>query len=99
MAIKKRVKKSSKKNIPKKRIIKKLSFKDKFFSPKDKTTLVFNNLIFFASISLVSLIFLQFVEDVILINLFFILSLTLGFTAVAFLLVLLTLLIKKVLKK
>jgi len=93
------VKKKSVKKIPQKKVSKKLKIKNNFFYTKDKTQLAFNNLIFFAVLSLVSLIFFQLVNSTILGNLFFILAVTLGFTAIAFLIVLLTLIIKKIIKK
>jgi len=94
MVNKKRVKKSSKRNFSKK-----IKSNKRTNNPGDKTKLVFNNLLFFAAFSLISLIVLQWVSNPILVNLFLILSITLGFTAVAFLIALLVFIIKKVIKR
>ena len=74
-------------------------FKFKSLNPKSKIKLVVNNLLFFVALCLVSLVLYRFVKNIILMNLFSVMAMIFGFVAVAFLIALLVLLIRKTMKK
>jgi hypothetical protein len=89
MARKKRVKKT-RRTAPKRR---------KFFEPRDKVRLVFNNLILFIVLTIVSLAAFNIVTNSILVNVFQIMIIAFGFISVGFLIALLVLLIMKSVRK
>ena len=68
-------------------------------SPKNKIKIVFNNFLLFVALSLVSLVFFRIINNVLLINLFFVMAIVFGFVAVALLVALLVLWIMKSVKK
>jgi len=66
---------------------------------KKRITIILNNLLLFVALSLVSLVFYNFLQNDILKNLFYVMSMVFGFVSVAFLITLLVLVIMKVVKK
>ena len=66
---------------------------------KRKIAIVLNNLLLFVALSLVSFVLYRFLQNELLVNLFFVMSMVFGFVGVAFLITLLILLIIKVVKK
>jgi len=66
---------------------------------KRKITIVLNNLLLFVALSLVSFVLFRFLQNDILVNLFYAMSMIFGFVSVGFLITLLVLLLMKVLKK
>jgi hypothetical protein len=89
MAKKKRVKKT----------VRKSSRLKRSSAPKDKLKLVFKNFMLFVFLTVASLIFLYFVKNPILVNLFNIMVIAFGFVAVGLLIALLVLLIIKATRK
>jgi hypothetical protein len=71
----------------------------KSFAPRDKIKFVFKNLLLFISLTVISLIFLYFVKNAILVNLFNVMAIAFGFIAVGLLIGLLVLLIMKTVRK
>jgi hypothetical protein len=71
----------------------------KHSNPKNKIKLVFNNLLLFIALSLVSLVAYRLVSNEILINLFQVMAMVFGFVSVGFLITLLVLFIIKIVKK
>jgi hypothetical protein len=88
-----------------KRTVKRVSRKasnSKNFGKNDvgrKISIVLNNLLLFVALSLVSFVLYRFLQNDILINLFYAMSMIFGFVSVGFLVTLLVLLIMKVVKK
>jgi len=66
---------------------------------KKKISLVINNLLLFVALSLVSFVLYRFLQNDILVNLFFVLATVFGFVSLAFLITLLILLIMKIVYK
>ena len=66
---------------------------------KKRITIILNNLLLFVALSLVSFVFYKFLQNDILQNLFYVMSMVFGFVSVAFLITLLVLVIMKVVKK
>jgi hypothetical protein len=77
----------------------KVKLKFKHLDKKSKIKFVVNQLLFFIALCLVSLVLFQIVKNLILSNLFSVLAMITGFIAVAFLIALLILIIKKIIKK
>jgi hypothetical protein len=98
MARKKRVKHKTHK-VAKRTSHRNLKRKFKSLDPKNKIKLVVNNLLFFVALCLVSLVLYRFVKNIILMNLFSVMAMIFGFVAVAFLIALLVLLIRRMMKK
>jgi len=92
-------KKVIKKRASRKVSSKKFKLKLRRIEPKDKIRFVFNQLLFFVGLCLVSLLLYKVVTNVILMNLFSVLAMISGFIAVGFLIAILILLIKKAIKK
>jgi hypothetical protein len=92
-------KKVIKKRVSRKVSSKKFKLKLRRIEPKDKIRFVFNQLLFFVGLCLVSLLLYKVVTNVILMNLFSVLAMISGFIAVGFLIAILILLIKKAIKK
>ena len=102
MAVKKKVKKSSRKSVKTKRISSKKSVKRKssrVVSSKRKFDLVLKNLVVFVLLSLVSVGLYNVFTDEILVNFFGIVALITGFVAVALLISWLLLFFMKSFKK
>ncbi len=66
---------------------------------KRKIALVINNLLLFVALSLVSFVLYRFLQNEVLTNLFFVMSMIFGFVSVGFLITFLILLIMKLVKK
>ncbi len=66
---------------------------------KRKIAVVLNNLLLFVALSLVSFVLYRFLQNELLVNLFFVMSMVFGFVSVAFLITLLILFIIKFVKK
>ncbi len=73
--------------------------RSRFADVKKKITLVVNNLLLFIALSLVSFVLYRFLQNDVLVNLFFVLATVFGFVSVAFLITLLTLLVVKFVSK
>jgi predicted neutral ceramidase superfamily lipid hydrolase len=82
-----------------KRTSKKISRKIKSSEPRNKIKLVFNNLILFIALSIISLIIFNFVSNSILVNLFQIMIISFGFISASLLIALLILLIIKMVRE
>jgi len=96
MARKKRVQKRVAKRVSKKvSASKSLGRND----TKRKITIVLNNLLLFVALSLVSFVLYRFLQNDILVNLFYAMSMIFGFVAVGFLITLLILFVMKTVKK
>ena len=93
-------KKRAKRRAPR-RISRRVS-RSKGFSKSDskkKIAIVLNNLLLFVALSLVSFVLYSFLQNELLVNLFFVMSMVFGFVGVAFLIALLVLLVLKLVKK
>ncbi len=66
---------------------------------KRKIAVVLNNLLLFVALSLVSFVLYRFLQNELLTNLFFVMSMVFGFVSVGFLITLLILFIIKLVKK
>ena len=66
---------------------------------KAKIRIVLNNLLLFVALSLVSFVLFRFLQNDILVNLFYVMSMVFGFVSIGFLITLLVLLFMKVVKK
>lgn len=66
---------------------------------KRKIAVVLNNLLLFVALSLVSFVLYRFLQNDLLVNLFFVMSMVFGFVSVGFLITLLILFIIKLVKK
>jgi len=66
---------------------------------KRKIAIVINNLLLFVALSLVSFVLYRFLQNELLVNLFFVMSMVFGFVSVGFLITLLILFIIKLVKK
>jgi K+-sensing histidine kinase KdpD len=67
--------------------------------PRDKVKIVFNNLLFFAILTIISLVLFNVVSNNILVNLFQIMVIAFGFISVGLLIALLVLLIIRAVRK
>jgi hypothetical protein len=67
--------------------------------PRDKVKLVFNNLLLFVILTVISLILFNIVSNMILVNLFQIMVIAFGFISVGLLVALIVLLILRTVKK
>jgi hypothetical protein len=96
MARKKRVKRKASR-----RVSRRVSRSKNFgrIDTKRKIAVVLNNLLLFVALSLVSFVLYRFLQNELLVNLFFVMSMVFGFVGVAFLITLLILLIIKLVKK
>ena len=66
---------------------------------KRKITIVLNNLLLFVALSLVSFVLFRFLQNDILVKLFYAMSMVFGSVSVAFLITLLILLVMKIIRK
>ncbi len=84
-----------------KRVSRRVSRSKKFVKTvaKRKIAVVLNNLLLFVALSLVSFVLYRFLQNELLVNLFFVMSMVFGFVSVGFLITLLILLIIKLVKK
>jgi hypothetical protein len=88
MVRKKKVK-GARRNVPKRK---------KVSQPRNKTKLVFNNLLLFVVLTLLSIIAFNFVTNTILVNLFQVMIIAFGFISVGLLIAFLVLVIVKAVK-